>query len=298
MIFLRATSLYTRRIAISAIFLSIALVLRLIFSWYLPLFGANGIRVGLSPIFSMMPAILFGPVYGAIVAALSDVLGFLLRPSGPYLPFITLAVTVGGFIRGALWLVLRGKSSERMRIGIAVLAVFLLVFGLVNIAFLQADGIDSRFFDRVEDPQAVDVSNMHGISRLLITRSAGAANPADTLQTLLVSVTTGLIGSAAFGFVLLGADFILSKRFAKEGKESRIMPLLITVLASGLIVSTLNTIVLRETIFREAWQLLPFVVVWLPRVIETIVSHTVYVYFMALLLGIFERQQGLRELIR
>ena len=76
------------------------------------------------------------------------------------------------------------------------------------------------------------------------------------------------------------------------------MPLLITILVSAVIVSTLITIVLRETVFREAWQLLPFVVVWLPRVIETIVSNTIYVYFMALLLGIFERQQGLRELIR
>ena len=263
------SSLYTRRIAISAIFLSIALVLRLLFSWYLPLFGQNGIRVGLAPIFFMMPAILFGPVYGAIVAALADLLGFLLRPSGAFLPLLTLAVAIGGFIRGALWLLLRGKSSKVMRIAIAVLAVFLLLFGLFNLFSLQTGGIGSGFYDYLDERQ-------------------------------LVSVTAGLIGTAVFGFVLLLADFILSRRFAKEGKEkeSRIMPLLITVLVSAIISSTLITIVLRETIFREAWQLLPFVVLWLPRVIETIVSNTVYVYFMALLLGIFERQQGLRELIR
>ena len=295
---MRTTALHTRRIAISAIFLSIALVLRLIFSWYLPLFGQHGMRVGLAPIFTMMPAILFGPIYGAIVAALTDILGFLLRPMGAYMPLLTLTVTAGGFLRGALWLVLRGKCSYRMRLAIGALAVILLVFGLFNVYALQQDGVDSGFFDGVSDPTAVDTSGMHGISRMLITRSQGAANPGDTLQTLLVSVTVGLIGSAVFGFILLIADFIISKRFAKEGKESRIMPLLITVLVSGIVVSTLNTVVLRETIFREAWQLLPFVVLWLPRVIETIVSHSVYVYFMALLLGIFERQQNLRELIR
>jgi hypothetical protein len=39
--------------------------------------------------------------------------------------------------------------------------------------------------------------------------------------------------------------------------------------------------------------LLPFTVVWVPRLIETILSNTIYVYFVALILGVLEKQQQL-----
>ena len=273
-------------------------------------------RVGLGPIFFMMPSILFGPVYGAIVAALADLLGFVLRPSGAYLPLITLAVALGGFLRGGLWLLLRGKSNKIMRVTIIVITVLLLAFGLSNILFLGADGITAGFYDGIANPAAIDTSDMSFIGRLIINRTQGAANPGESLAPLLLSATTGLIGSGLFGLLLLGVDFLFSKRFSKKDKKkessgifedtpslskeepaSRILPLLITILVSGLFVTTLNTITLRETIF-TAWQYLPFVVVWAPRAIESIISNTIYVYCMALLLGVFERQRSLREIVR
>ncbi|HBK85547.1 MAG TPA: ECF transporter S component, partial [Firmicutes bacterium] len=145
---MRKSSLYVRRITISAVFLSISLVLKTAFSFYIPMFGQNGINVGISGIFSIMPSILFGPVYGAVVSGLSDILGYLLKPMGAYLPLMTLAVAAGGYIRGALWAVLRNKDSRKMRIAVAICSVFLLIAGLSNIAFLSADGIDAKFYDR------------------------------------------------------------------------------------------------------------------------------------------------------
>ena len=75
-------SINLRRVTISALLLSLALVLKLTTSLYIPMFGQNGMRVGVSGIFSMLPAFLFGPVFGMIVAGLADLLGYLLKPAG------------------------------------------------------------------------------------------------------------------------------------------------------------------------------------------------------------------------
>ena len=251
------SSLHTRRIAIAAILLSIALVLRLLLSFYIPLFGENGMRVSVGMIFAIMPAILFGPVYGAIVAGLFDLMGFLLRPVGAFMPLITLSVVIGGFLRGWLWLVLKNRSRRVMRLMLLAFALLLLAFGVSNLFFRM-----DLFADI--DPQ---------------------------------TVTVFPIGAAVFGLALLGADLLLSKWLAKRGDVSRILPLLITIMIAGLTSTTITTVVLREILF-PAWQLLPFWVVWVPRMLEAIVTNTVFVYFVALLLGLFERQERLKELVR
>ena len=69
------SSLSIRRIAVSALLMSVALVLNTFFTIYLPLFGENGVSVGISGIFSMLPSVLFGPGYGAAVSGLNDLLG-------------------------------------------------------------------------------------------------------------------------------------------------------------------------------------------------------------------------------
>ena len=72
------SSLSIRRIAVSALLMSVALVLNTFFTIYLPLFGENGVSVGISGIFSMLPSVLFGPGYGAAVSGLTD--GSISRP--------------------------------------------------------------------------------------------------------------------------------------------------------------------------------------------------------------------------
>jgi ECF transporter S component (folate family) len=280
---------------VSAVFLSIAVVVKTVFSFYVPLFGQNGMRIDISGIFSMMPAILFGPVYGAIVAALSDILGFLLKPTGAYLPFMTLAVALGGALRGLLWMALRNKNSAKMRVAVAVFSVLILLLGICNIAFLAADGIDKSFYENTP-PEDVATEGMHLVSRLLITRTAGAKDPGGTLATYIIFVTAGVVGAAAFGILLLIADFVLSKKLLKGENKMQILPLLIMMVLAGLVVTTLNTVVLRETI--ESWKLLPFSVLLIPRIIEDLLTSSVQVYFVALLLGIFKKQQGLKTLVK
>lgn len=288
------SSLYVRRITISAVFLSISLVLNTTFSFDLPLFGQNGMRVGISGIFSIMPAILFGPVYGAAVSGLSDLLGYLLKPMGAYLPLITLAAAAGGFIRGALWAALRNKDSKKMRTSVAVFSVLLLLTGICNIVFLSADGINSEFYDHVQK-ENINTDDMNLVSKMLITRTIDTKDPSGNLATYITFLTAGIIGSAGLGILLLAADFFISKKLLRDTRRGQIPQLLITMIVSGLIVTTLNTVVLRETIF-PAWKVLPFAVIWIPRVIEEILSNTVMVYFVAALLGILKKQNGLKKI--
>lgn len=292
---MRYSSLYVRRITISAVFLSISLILQTTFSFYIPMFGQNGMSIGISGIFSIMPSILFGPVYGAVVSGLSDFLGYLLKPAGTYIPLMTMVAAAGGFIRGALWTVLRNKSSKKMRIAVAVCSILLLVVGISNIAFLSADGINSGFYDHVQK-ENINTANMHLVSKMLITRTIDTSDPSGNLATYMTFVTSGMIGSAALGILLLATDLFISKKFLHDTRKGQMPQLLIAMIGSGMIVTTLNTVVLRETIF-TAWKVLPFAVVWIPRMIEEILSNTVKAYFVAMLLGIFRKRHSLNMLI-
>ena len=72
--------------------------------------------------------------------------------------------------------------------------------------------------------------------------------------------------------------------------------MLIAMVISGLVVTTLNTVVLRETLY-TAWKALPFAVLWIPRAIEEILSNTVVAYFVAVLMGVFEKRNELNGLL-
>lgn len=289
------SSLYVRRITISAVFLSISLVLKITFSFYIPLFGQNGMSVGISGIFSIMPSILFGPFYGAVVSGLSDFLGYLLKPIGTYIPLMTLVVAAGGFIRGVLWTALRNKDSRKMRIAVAVFSALFLFAGICNITLLSADGINSEFYNH-KQKEDISTDNMHLVSKMLITRTIDTKDPSGNLAAYITIVTAGIIGSATLGILLVVTDLFLSKKLHHGTDKGQIPQLLISMIASGLIVTTFNSVILRETIFK-AWKVLPFAVIWIPRVIEEILGNMVKAYFVAVLLGIFKKQRSLKELI-
>ena len=185
-----------------------------------------------------------------------------------------------------------------MRIAVAVFSVCILALGICNAAFLSSDGVDGSYYSRAQTGSTVvhKVDHMHLISKMLITRTENLKDPAGSLATYLTFVTAGLMGAAVFGIILLAADILISKKFLQDTRKGQIMQLLIALVVSGLIVTTLNTVILRETIF-TAWKVLPFAVVWIPRAIEEILGNTVKAYFIAALSGIFNKQRSLSALI-
>lgn len=302
------TSIHLRRMVISAMLLAMGLVMRTFFSVDIPLFGASGLRLSVHGIFTTIPAILFGPVYGAIISGLFDFLGHHLRPQGAYIPWLTLTSALGGFIRGALWMLLKNRKTIFTRVGVASFGVAILLIGLINTDLLSRDGVTGSFYDaytvemsinaaglpvRTIDQEAIDMTDMSLISRMVITRSMNVREPNEMISETIMFLTTAMIGSGVLVLLLLSINLIVDKYLFKGEAPVFTTSLLVAMLTAAILVSTLNTWILRFTL--PAWQQLPFSLIWLPRVMQSVATTTVVTYFVVLLLGVCQSHPSLRK---
>ena len=92
---LRALS-RTRTITTAGLLLAIQMVL----SSYGVIEVTDSLKISLAHLAIAPTAILFGPVVAGLQGALSDLLGFMLKPSGPYFPGFTLTAALLGVIYG------------------------------------------------------------------------------------------------------------------------------------------------------------------------------------------------------
>ena len=123
-----------RKITISAILLAAALVVRAA-SITLPIAGAPVVRVSFGAPFIQFSAIMFGPVYGGIVFGLLDLVGFMLYPTGGYIPWITLNMVLQGVLTGLIWKVkVMTRINERVMSCIFGAATF---FGAINLILMK-----------------------------------------------------------------------------------------------------------------------------------------------------------------
>lgn len=131
------------RICLTAMFLAFAIVAKMLLPINITIFGAGGMKVSMAGVFTAFPAFLFGPLYGGAASALSDLLGYIIRPDGAYIPWLTLTAFAGGCIKGLLWRLLTGRKSAGLRAGVAALLVLLGVLGVSTHISLFSDGIIS-----------------------------------------------------------------------------------------------------------------------------------------------------------
>jgi len=290
----------------TAVFLAISLILRFSASGYIPLFGAHGARVGIHGVFTILPAILFGPWYGAVASGLGDMLGHFIRPTPgeAWLWQITVIMTVGGFIRGWVWRLLRGRGKTGLRAVVVAMTVLFLAFGSFSMIQLRLGGITRGFYDGIEDPRAIDTSEMNFMSRMVIARTQNTGNPARNLSDRIFETTYAPIGASVLGLIILGVDLILSKKIKPEvipGSgvfapwNGSIMPIALTVILVSLLINTANSIQLWFTI--TAWRGFPFMYIWLPRAVVSLLNSTVNVFIAALLLGVCYKQPHMRAII-
>jgi len=290
-----AQSLHLRRLIASAIFLAISLVLRATASGYIPLFGIQGQRIGIHGAFSILPAILFGPWYGAVVSGLSDVLGHFTNPTptgGPWLWQITLVATLGGFVRGWAWRLLKNRSTQGTRGVIIGLTLIFLAFGSFGFVQLRQEGITRYFYDNIEDPSTVDTTDMNFIGRLLITRTQNTQRPPVQLAYRINETVYAPIAAGVLGLLLLVVDLVLSKKLEKDN-HFRIMPLAITIILVSLGINTANSVILWS-FAAPAWGAFPFMYIWLPRALISLLNSIVNVFVVALLLGVCFRHRNIR----
>lgn len=112
----------------AAIFIALNIIFTHIFAIQTPFIR---ISFGFLPV--AIFAILFGPVRGAITAAIADILGCLIFSPGLFFPGFTVSAFLSGMIYGAF---LYNKQFSIQRIVLASLAVFIFVDLFMNTFWL------------------------------------------------------------------------------------------------------------------------------------------------------------------
>ncbi|NLG37038.1 MAG: folate family ECF transporter S component, partial [Clostridiales bacterium] len=85
-----------RMIVFGGLFIALSIALSRLMSVTVPIEGIPGVRLSFGLVPVIVAGVLFGPVTGFMVGALSDFIGMLIFPSGPYFPGFTLTYALSG----------------------------------------------------------------------------------------------------------------------------------------------------------------------------------------------------------
>ena len=103
----------------------ILIAMNIILSRFLSI-NAWNLKIGFTFVSVFIAAYFFGPVFGAIVAGVGDVIGAMLFPSGPFFPGFTATAVLTGLLYGLLL----HKKQTPLRV-VAAVAIDQLVFSLL-----------------------------------------------------------------------------------------------------------------------------------------------------------------------
>lgn len=82
------------------------------------------VRIGFGFLPLALTSILYGPWVGGITAAIADLIGFALFPTGTYFPGFTLTAFLTGFTYGLLFHN-KPKSQKRVLLSVLIVCIFL-----------------------------------------------------------------------------------------------------------------------------------------------------------------------------
>lgn len=245
-----------RRIAHVSLLITLAIVIRnLSYSIYIGSVLAT--RISFSGVFTRMAAILFGPVYGGLASGIQDVMGYILKPEGPFIPWLTLTAIAGGAAAGFLWrLTDRTDYSQAGR-------YYLLFFACIGLI----GGVNQLILSQWPDS--------------LLGRLLGGIGSNKDLAA------RGLILFAGIGVALYLVNMLIKRLSSKWQVNEYFIRVLITVGLSGLLVTTLNTWIL-QSMFPEL-AAIDFLAFWIPRLIKEAFVVIVQAYVISFLLPVYYR---------
>ncbi len=248
-----------RMITQTALFIGLALVVRM-FSISVYFFGIMGMRIGFAGIFSKLPALIFGPFMGGIAGGAIDILGYVIKPEGAYIPLITLTAILESVLAGLLWKGLKDTDTKKLQVALWIIFVSIGIIGGINM-------ISTTYYPDSAISQALD--------------SVGKNKDFFAL---------GLVVVAGTGILLLLIDLIVRKRYPQAKVHRNYIKLLITMGVASLTVTVLNTWILQ--LFFPELGAMAFVVFLVPRVVKEIFTIVIQSYIAAFLLSIYDRIIG------
>lgn len=196
-----------RKMTLSAMFIALGLILERVLM--IPIGEVNRIAFGSSAI--ILASLIVGPLFGALVGASMDVLGFMINSVGTYTPYVTIGLAVLGILP---WLLSKLMVSLKR------------IPGYYNVSYVLLTALFS-----------------YGIwfiySRDQYTFNMGGGNFVDVdLSTWFVRIILPIIALAIFfGFVYLTGQF--EKRFSSNQSKKSLPPkaIVFIVLVSEIIIS-------------------------------------------------------------
>lgn len=115
--------------------IGLSIILTRIASLRIAIGGVEGVRIGLGKFPVILGGILFGPLAGGIIGALSDLLGYIINPIGAYMPHFTITSALSGIIPVVILRLLK-RSEEIKTIELAFsIAVGHIVTSLIMIPY-------------------------------------------------------------------------------------------------------------------------------------------------------------------
>jgi len=245
-----------RRIAHVSLLITLSVVIRN-FSYMFYIGGVGAIRVSFSGVFTRMAAIIFGPFYGGLASGIQDILGYLIKPEGPFIPWLTVSAVASGALAGFLWRIT--ENADHYRWG----RYFLLFFACIGL--------------------------IGGTNQLVISLwpySAWAMS-LEAMGNSKKLVSEGLILFAAIGMGLYLLDVLLRRISEKWRIKDYFFRVLFAAGLSGLFLTTVNTWIIRLT-FPELAEI-NFLVFWIPRVIKEALVVVIQSYVISFLLAVYNR---------
>ncbi len=173
----------TRMLALAAMIVALRAVCKML---EIPL--APGLNINVAGLFNSVGAMVYGPVVGVVGAMVSDPLGYLLHPDGPYfLPFMLVDMS-SSFIFGLLFWRRRLTVSRTMTAKFAVNMVSNIVLTSVIMKWYYL------VYYGVEKAQAYNLINLTRIVKNLVMFP---------IEAILIAVVLGALSPALYRLRLL-----------------------------------------------------------------------------------------------
>ncbi len=239
----------------TALLIAVTLVLRN-FSFLIPFGGAGGMRIGIAGFFSKLPGFIFGPAYGGIADGLVDIIAYIIKPEGGYIPLLTATAVLGGIMAGFFWKWIKTIYVSLFRKIFALIFAIIGIIGAVNTIFV--------YF-------------VPGSGYAMFLESFGK-------RTVYFTLWCTIAGFAAL--IIFAIDYLLRKSF-KEVYAAEFIKMLTVLLIANITVTTLNTVILMS--FTPALAKLGFAVFYIPRLIEEIIMTVIQSWGASFLLQLYSR---------
>lgn len=120
----------TKKLTTVAMLIALAVIL----GFFATIQLGDFLKIGFSFVPNELTAMLFGPTVGGIMAGISDILKFIVKPTGQFFPGFTISAILGGMIYG---FVFYKQTMSLKRIVFAKLIVAIFVNTLLNTYWLS-----------------------------------------------------------------------------------------------------------------------------------------------------------------